>query len=133
MGDLCYICRCFKLLLSRYLLPVVSKRPFYNENFSIHSVCCRIDSNDLIFDNGVQRIRFWFWKSCNLGRDWELLVCRTNTKFSWYVSLATVVRLLISKLVAFAVQIFYAYRIKLLAKSNFIAVVVVLVSISFFI
>ena len=41
-------------------------------------------------------------------------------------------RFLTSKLVEFAVQIFYAHKIKLLAKSNFIAAVVVLVKISFF-
>ena len=38
-----------------------------------------------------------------------------------------------SELVAFAVQISYAHKIKFFAKSNFIAAVVVLVKISFFV
>ena len=50
---------------------------------------------------------------------------------SW--SLFFFFRFLTSKLVAFAVQIFYAHKIKLFAKSNFIAAVVVLVKISFFV
>lgn len=61
------------------------------------------------------------------------MVRLAGDKFRWYVSLTDVVRLLIIKLVAFAVQIFYAYRIRVLIKSNFIPVVVALVNTSFFI
>ena len=61
------------------------------------------------------------------------MVCCADIKFYRYVYLVdAVVRLLTVKLVAFAVQVFYAYRIKLLASSNFVAVVVVLVNILFF-
>lgn len=55
------------------------------------------------------------------------------TGFGRFETLTDVVRLLIIKLVAFAVQIFYAYRIRVLIKSNFIPVVVALVNTSFFI
>ena len=42
------------------------------------------------------------------------------------------IRLLTSKSVGFIVQLFYAYKIKLLARSNLIAMVVILVNVSFY-
>lgn len=59
------------------------------------------------------------------------IMCSTSM-FSWLPP-SFGVRLLTSKLVGFTVQLFYAYRIKTLAKSFFIPTVVFLVSLSFLI
>ena len=132
VGVLCFLRQYQTTVSFRYLLLGISEWPSFKENTSLRSVCCRTDSNDLIYQNSVQTIRCRFWKFRGLEWTWQHMVCNTNNKFYWYVLLPAIVCLLTSKLVAFVVQIFYAYKIRLLAKSNFIAMVVVLVNISFF-
>ena len=67
-----------------------------------------------------------------VGNFWFAVPILSSTGMFW-VLLVALFRFLTSKLVAFVVQIFYARNIKLLLRSNFIAAVVVLVKIAFFI
>ena len=68
-----------------------------------------------------------------VGSIWFSVPILSSTGVFSPIFLVAVVCLLTSKLVELAVQIFYAYRLKLLAKSNLIPAVVVLVNILFFI
>ena len=121
----------------RYLLLGVSGWPTSKENFSLWSVYYRIGSSDLVGENGVHRICCWFWKFWGSKYNWPPLARSANTKFYRYVFLilfswpcVRVIRLLTSKSVTAIVQLFYAYRIKLLADNYIISSVVVLVNFS---
>ena len=71
--------------LSRCLLPRVFKRSSYKEDLGIRGLCCRINSNDSIFEKGVSRISCRFRKFSGLRWRWPPLVCRANTKYYWCV------------------------------------------------
>ena len=73
------------IFLFRSLLLGVVEWSSLQKSVSLWSVCCRIGSNDLIFENGVPRICCWLWKYFGLGRNRSPLVCRADTNCSWCV------------------------------------------------
>ena len=68
----------------------------------------------------------------DIGSYWFSVPILSSTGVFSPIFLAAVVCLLTSKLVELAVQMVYAYKIKLLAKSNVIPAVIFLVNILFF-
>ena len=143
---------CSSLLVGEFCFnqPVIPKLPYYSDIYYLAFSNDPLTSKILVYavyavelaqtilftQMGFKELAAGFGQPEALnevGNFWFSVPILSSTGVFSPIFLAVVVCLLTSKLVELAVQFFYAYRIKLLSKSNFIPAIVVLVNILFFI